>query len=105
MRSHVCDFRSLEDALPAVRVGVLGHRSLWFEDGRHDIGRTFQTRCVRKKREDVLAHGFRDFADLAVWPDDATIYEVDPLPFHADDLRHARRKGELQTDAEGEERV
>src|SRR5262252_9328946 len=100
MRSHVWDLCSFEDALPAPRIGVLGHWLLWVGDGRHDVGRTSQTRCIRKKRDDVLAHGFRDCAGLAVWPDDAPMYEVDPLPFHVDDLTHARRKGELQTNSE-----
>src|SRR4029078_11665488 len=40
-----------------------------------------------------------------VRPDHATICKVDPLPFHTDDLRHARRKGELQTDPEAKERM
>src|SRR5262249_53980045 len=105
VRPHVWDFCSLKDALPAPRVGGLGHWSLCFEDRGHDVGRAFQARCVHKKRDDVLTHGLRDFSGLAVWPDDTTICEVDPVPFHAGDLRHARRKGELQTDPEGEERV
>lgn len=68
---------------------------------RQHVGNAFTPRRRREQPIGFLAHGLGHAAGLAVRPNHATVFQIDPAPLQADDLGAAACKLELQADRQG----
>ena len=72
---------------------------------RQDVGAALPARRRRKQPIGFLAHGLGDAAGLTVRPDDAALFQINPIPFERADFGAAGGKFELQADRQRDDVV
>ncbi len=98
VRPNMRRTRRFERTAPAAVILARGQVLPWMARRRQYVGIAFLPRCRRKQPLGFLAYGFGHATGLAVEPDGAAVFQIDPFPFERNDFATAAGKLELQAD-------